>query len=46
LPAQEFVLWVEYCNPPKGSTTLAETRGAAGFSEPFKMKYWVVGNES
>ena len=38
--------WVEYCNSPAGSTTLADTRAAAGFREPFNVRYWGVGNES
>ena len=42
----DFDHWVEYCNSPAGSTTLAEMRTAAGFSEPFNVKYWGVGNES
>ncbi len=42
----DFDHWVEYCNSPAGSTTLAETRTASGFPEPFKVKYWGVGNES
>ncbi len=46
LPAQEFYRWVEYCNSPAGSTTLAEMRAAAGYSEPFQVRYWGVGNES
>ena len=46
LPAQQFVQWVEYCNSPAGSTTLAEARGAAGFKDPFNVEYWGVGNES
>jgi alpha-N-arabinofuranosidase len=46
LPAEEFCRWVEYCNSPTGSTTLAETRAAAGFPEPFGVRYWGVGNES
>jgi len=46
LPASAFYQWVEYCNSPAGSTTLAETRTAAGFAEPFRVKYWGVGNES
>lgn len=45
-PALEFDHWVEYCNSPAGSTTLAEMRAAAGFPEPFGVKYWGVGNES
>lgn len=46
LPAQEFDRWVEYCNSPAGSTTLADERAAAGFKEPFNVRYWGVGNES
>ncbi len=46
LPALSFDQWVEYCNSPAGSTTLADMRGEAGFREPFEVKYWGVGNES
>ena len=46
LPAQDFLQWVEYCNSPAGSTSLAEMRGANGSKEPFNVKYWGVGNES
>jgi alpha-N-arabinofuranosidase len=46
LPALSFDHWVEYCNSPAGSTTLAQMRGAAGFPEPFNVQYWGVGNES
>jgi alpha-L-arabinofuranosidase len=46
LPAEEFYRWVEYCNSPAGSTTLADSRGSAGFKEPFNVRYWGVGNES
>lgn len=46
LPAEEFDHWVEYCNSPAGSTTLADMRAAAGFKEPFNVRYWGVGNES
>lgn len=42
----EFDHWVEYCNSPAGSTSLAETRAAAGIPEPFNVRYWGVGNES
>jgi alpha-N-arabinofuranosidase len=45
LPALDFDRWVEYCNSPSGSTT-AEMRAAAGFPEPFNVRYWGVGNES
>ena len=46
LPASAFYQWVEYCNSPAGSTTLADTRAAAGYPDPFHVKYWGVGNES
>jgi alpha-L-arabinofuranosidase len=46
LPASAFQQWVEYCNAPAGSTTLADARAAAGYPEPFRVKYWGVGNES
>jgi alpha-L-arabinofuranosidase len=46
LPALDFDHWVEYCNSPAGSTTLADTRAEGGFSQPFNVKYWGVGNES
>lgn len=46
LSAEQFYRWVEYCNSPAGSTTLADERAAAGFKEPFRVKYWGVGNES
>jgi alpha-L-arabinofuranosidase len=46
LPAEEFYRWVEYCNSPVGTTTLAYTRAAAGFKEPFNVRFWGVGNEA
>jgi alpha-N-arabinofuranosidase len=46
LPAEEFYRWVEYCNSPAGGTTLADERAAAGFKDPFNVRYWGVGNES
>lgn len=46
LPAEEFYRWVEYCNSPAGSTTLAEMRAAGGSPQPFDVRYWGVGNES
>jgi alpha-N-arabinofuranosidase len=46
LPAEQFYRWVEYCNSPPGSTTLGDERAAAGFKEPFNVRYWGVGNES
>jgi alpha-N-arabinofuranosidase len=46
LPAQAFYRWMEYCNSPAGSTTLADERAAAGSAEPYNVRYWGVGNES
>lgn len=46
LPASAFEQWVEYCNSPAGSTTLADARAAAGYPDAFGVKYWGVGNES
>src|SRR5437764_9605665 len=46
LPAEELYRWVEYCNSPAGSTTLADERSAAGFKDPFNVRYWGVGNEA
>ena len=42
----DFDHWVEYCNSPAGSTTLAEMRAAGGAADPFGVRYWGVGNES
>lgn len=46
LPAQEFYRWVEYCNSPASTTTLAEQRATDGEAEPLNVQYWGVGNES
>ena len=46
LPAQEFWRWVEYCNSPAGSTTLAAQRATDGSPDPLNVRYWGVGNES
>ncbi|MEZ5356067.1 MAG: alpha-L-arabinofuranosidase C-terminal domain-containing protein [Bryobacteraceae bacterium] len=46
LPAQDFWRWVEYCNSPESSTTLADRRAADGSRAPLNVQYWGVGNES
>jgi alpha-L-arabinofuranosidase len=46
LPALSFDQWIEYCNSPRGATTLADIRGAAGYPDPYNVHYWGVGNES
>ena len=43
---EEFQQWVEYCNAPSGKTTLADERASNGQADPFKVRYWGVGNES
>jgi alpha-N-arabinofuranosidase len=42
---QEMRDWVEYCNYPSGSS-LADERAANGSPEPFRVRYWGVGNEN
>lgn len=38
--------WMEYCNFPAGTTTLAKEREANGDKEPFNVRYWGIGNEN
>src|SRR5436190_1161393 len=38
LPARAFMEWMEYCNSPAGSTTLADQRAAGGDREPFGVR--------
>ncbi|MCS7023797.1 MAG: alpha-L-arabinofuranosidase [Bryobacteraceae bacterium] len=46
LPAKSFYDWIDYCNSPAGSSTLARRRAAGGDVEPFGVRFWGVGNES
>ncbi len=46
LPARDFYQWIEFCNSPAGSTTLADLRAKSGDREPFGVRYWGVGNET
>jgi alpha-N-arabinofuranosidase len=46
LTPYDFYEWIEYCNSPAGSTSLAELRAKDGSPEPFPVKFWGVGNES
>lgn len=46
LPAQDFWRWVEYCNSPEGTSSLAKQRAADGEPAPLNVRYWGVGNES
>lgn len=38
--------WVDYCNSPPGTTTLAALREKNGSAEPFDVKFIGVGNEN
>jgi alpha-N-arabinofuranosidase len=44
--ARDFDEWVDYCNAPAGRTTLADVRAAAGDRDPFRVRFWGIGNES
>src|SRR5258708_6890366 len=46
LPARDFYEWIEYCNSPAGTTSLADLRQAGGDADPFNVRFWGVGNES
>jgi alpha-N-arabinofuranosidase len=42
--AEEAAAWVEYCNGP-ASSKYGAMRAANGHPEPYKVKFWEVGNE-
>jgi alpha-N-arabinofuranosidase len=44
IAAEEAAGWVEYCNGPV-STKMGALRAAHGHPEPYKVRYWGVGNE-
>jgi alpha-L-arabinofuranosidase len=46
LTAHDFYEWIEYCNSPQGTTSLADLRAQGGSPEPLHVRYWGVGNES
>jgi alpha-N-arabinofuranosidase len=46
LPAKDFYEWVEYCNSPAGTTTLADLRAVKGDRAPARVRFWGIGNES
>lgn len=41
---EEAARWVEYCNAPAG-TRYADLRVKHGHPEPYKVKFWALGNE-
>ena len=38
--------WIDYCNSPAGTTTMAKLREQNGHREPYNVKLWGVGNET
>lgn len=38
--------WIDYCNSPRGTTTMAKLREKNGHAEPYNVKLWGVGNET
>lgn len=42
----DFDEWVEYCNSPAGTTSLADLRAQGGQKDPINVRLWGVGNES
>ncbi len=42
---EEAMHWIEYCNGT-GDTYYANLRRSHGYEEPFRVKYWGLGNES
>ena len=46
LPAEAFDQWLDYCNAPAGSTTWSDVRAAAGDRDPYRVRFWGVGNEA
>ena len=45
LPPRDFYQWVEFCNSPAGTTSMADARAAQGEKDPLNVRYWGVGNE-
>jgi alpha-N-arabinofuranosidase len=42
--AEEAAAWVEYCNGP-ATSKYGAMRAANGHPEPYRVKYWEIGNE-
>lgn len=43
---QEFADWIKYTNHPAGSSPMPDLRQENGREEPWKVKFWGVGNEA
>jgi len=46
LSAKDFYQWVEYCNSPAGTTSMADLRASTGERQPANVRFWGIGNES
>ena len=46
LNAKDFYEWVEYCNSPAGTTSMADLRAVKGERDSAKVRFWGIGNES
>ena len=44
--AQELADWVKYATHPAGSSPMPELREQNGRTEPWKVKFWGIGNEA
>ncbi|MCP9236209.1 alpha-N-arabinofuranosidase [Lewinella sp. JB7] len=43
---QEFADWIKYTNHPAGTSPMPSLRAEYGREEPWKVKYWGIGNEA
>ncbi len=46
LTPRDFYEWIEYCNSPAHATSPADLRAQGGDPDPFRIRFWGVGNES
>ncbi len=42
---EEAAQWVEYCNGDAAKTAMGKLRAAHGRAEPYRVRYWEIGNE-
>lgn len=43
---QELADWIKYTNHPNGSSPMTDLREANGRTQPWKVKFWGLGNEA
>ena len=44
--SQEFADWIKYTTHPAGSSPMPDLRAKNGRKEPWKVKFWGIGNEA